>query len=165
MLMLAKKLFQSWIRLQNLNLVILSGLGPPKYALDTFTPFVYILEGNQDFFRTYIAIVLHYHFVCMSWARTNGFLVLSYFMNNILSSREFIVLFRVYGFLAWWYWLCTSSWPSRSEFMPSCNFHKTSHKWYNILFLALLPYTAVGKSLSNKNTEPWKVFNEFESCH
>ena len=77
---------------------------------------------------------LHYHFICMSEPGQNGFLVLSYLMNNILSPREFIVLFRVYGFLAWWYWLYTSSWPSRSEFMPSCNFHKTSYKWYNILF-------------------------------
>ena len=142
MLMLAGKLFQSWIRLENLNLVILSRLGPPKYTLDTFTPFV--SEGNQIFFRTDIGIVLHYHFICMSEPGQNGLLVLSYFMNNILSPREFIVLFRVYGFLAWWYWLYTSSWPSRSEFMPSCNFHKTSYKWYNILFLALLACTVVG---------------------
>ena len=131
MLMLAGKLFQSWIRLENLNLVILSGLGPPKYALDTFTPFVLHFRRESRFFSN---LHWHYHFVCMSWAQTNGFLVLSYFMNNILSSREFIVLFRVYGFLAWWYWLCTSSWPSRSEFTPSCNFHKASYKWYKILF-------------------------------
>ena len=104
-LMMAGKLFQSWIRLENLNLVILSGLGPPKYILNTFTPFV--SEGNQDSLQTYIGIVLHYHFICMSEPGQNGFLIFSYFMNNILSSGEFIVLFRVYGFLAWRYWLCT----------------------------------------------------------
>ena len=144
MLMLAGTLFQSWIRLENLNLVILSGSGPQSTLWIHSHPLFYISEGNQDYFRTYIDIVLHYHFICMSEPGQNGFLVLSYFMNNILSPREFIVLFRVYGFLAWWYWLYTSSWPSRSEFMPSCNFHKTSYNWYNILFLALLTCTVVG---------------------
>ena len=129
---MAGKLFQSWIHLENLNLVILSGLGPPKYTLNTFTPFV--SEGNQDSLQTYIGIVLHYHFICMSEPGQNGFLIFSYFMNNILSSGEFIVLFRVYGFLAWWYWLCTSSWPSRSEFKTLCNIHKTSYKWCNIIY-------------------------------
>ena len=142
MLMLAGKLFQSWIRLENLNSY--QGWALQNTLWIHSHPLFYISEGNQDSFRTYIGIVLHYHFICMSEPGQNGFLVLSYFMNNILSPREFIVLFRVYGFLAWWYWLYTSSWPSRSEFMPSCNFHKTSYKRYNILFLALLTCTVVG---------------------
>ena len=70
MLMLAGTLFQSWIRLENLNLVILSGLGPPKYALDTHTPFVLHFGRISRFFWNLLwhclALSLHLYV----WTRT-----------------------------------------------------------------------------------------------
>ena len=132
MLMLAGTLFQSWIRLENLNLVILSGLGPPKYALDTLTPFVLHFRRKSRFFSN-----LHWHCLALSlylyvWTRTKwASCTFILYEQHSLPSRIYCISV-VYGFLAWWYWLYTSSWPSRSEFMPSCNFHKTSYKWYNI---------------------------------